>query len=814
MHSRFAAALLLLFTLFAAYSITESNSYTPDSARYAVWASSLSQGDGFADRTNPEPSRYVVHAPLYPIVLTPFAWFSGITPYALKFGSLFLAVLMLFRFHRFLEGQTPGLPALAALALFAFNPLTLHYSTQLLSDPLFILLLITLFALLHRLAEDAFADMKLMTAMVSVLAAGVLTREIGMVLLPVVLLFLLMHKRYDLAGWTFVGVVLVYGTWYVRNEIIVAGTEHPELQNSLLFTGNILTSGRSAFLQEIIARFSVNTAFYLRELPGLIFFPQFSLSGEMQPTFYTVVDRSSWLIAIAQRMVAPGFLLAAFAGACLMIVGGIMEYRKGRLLTVYAAFLPAYCGMLLLYPVTDIRFLFPVLIVMLILLARGLQFLGERWQGKVLQGSYAFLVIAMLPNLLWAASFVKEAAEYRTGTSDGRVAESSSGTTLAEYTVSFNLVAEWFRANGLQPDVIIAKRKEFGLVLPGTKVVLLNGFSGLAVFEQTIRDYDVRYIISGKDRFGWYDFEPQLNLSGTNSFRVAGSAGGYDIIEVLPKEGEKRTLQSNNIIRYLFHHFERGDFAQLRPFFRSGPVAAVSHPMFRYYDAVTLECLGELDSARLLFSSLLGMPQGVGLTQQIGFHMSVLDQLSELRQTADSARRADILFNIALNYWELDMRTTALRYLNATVMQQRSYIPAYNLFIHFSLQTGDTVNARGAYSVLSRDYPAEPAVAAFGELFGLFDADRSARTPAGRGEIAERIAAVYAQLGLSDARIASLRRAASLQPERESAILTLAALYQERNRFYPALLILTRALEQRPDSPQIRSTLTSVRDRY
>ncbi|NUN68736.1 MAG: hypothetical protein HUU02_03395 [Bacteroidetes bacterium] len=810
---RAASILILLFIVTAAFSVTQTSSYTPDSARYEIWARSIAAGEGFVDTTDPEAPRYVVHAPLYPVLIAPFAWLLPLTPYALKFGTLIITAVMLLLFHRFVKGKVSAVPAGIALALLAFHPFTLHYSTQLLSEPLFLLLLIVLFSLMSRVGNEGAADTATMVWLTVVLAASVLTREIGIVLVPVVLLFLVLHRKYDMAGWTFVGIVLVFGAWYVRNEIIVAGREQPDLRNSLLFGSNILTSGRTAFLQEIVARITVNAAFYLRELPGLFHYPQFGLDGEVRPTFYSVVDRSSLMITAAQRIVAPRFIIAAVLAAGSVVTGMIREFRNGRLAPIYSLFIIFYSVMVLLYPVADIRFTYPLLLILLILAAQGVDaFMTGRniLMKRIVIAAALFL---MLPNLLWTAEMIGRASAYRSASTSTEQFDRSSASVPTEFATSFPLAAEWFIKRGLQPDVIIAKRKEFGIVLPGTKVLLMNEFSGLSAFEQMIRDYDVRYIVSSRDRAGVREFDLLMGLSRTYSFEQQGSAGGFDIFAVRQAESGRPALRSAGAVQTLAHLVDNGDFRQLERFFRAEQRLAEVHPLFRYYHAVTLECLGSLDSARLLFATLQGMPQGIGYAQKAGFHATMLDQLTALQRTSDSAQRADILFNLAVNYWELDMRTTALRFLNAAVMQQRSYIPAYNLFIHFSLQIGDTVNARGAFTVLQRSFPGEPSIAPFGELFSLIDEGRQARTAEQQAGIQERMAAAYERLGLSDARIASLRRAVMLQPDRESAVLVLSSLYRERRRTYPALKILTLAQQYLPGSPHISDAIREITGR-
>lgn len=66
--------LLCIAGIFLVLAILNLNSlllYTPDSARYLIWGNSLASFCGFLDATEVEVARYVVHAPLYSILIAP-----------------------------------------------------------------------------------------------------------------------------------------------------------------------------------------------------------------------------------------------------------------------------------------------------------------------------------------------------------------------------------------------------------------------------------------------------------------------------------------------------------------------------------------------------------------------------------------------------------------------------------------------------------------------------------------------------------------------------------------------------------------------
>ena len=61
----------IVFFVMGIARINDLTLYTPDSIRYLIWGNSLAHGHGFVDDTQPDPDRYVVHAPLVSVLLVP-----------------------------------------------------------------------------------------------------------------------------------------------------------------------------------------------------------------------------------------------------------------------------------------------------------------------------------------------------------------------------------------------------------------------------------------------------------------------------------------------------------------------------------------------------------------------------------------------------------------------------------------------------------------------------------------------------------------------------------------------------------------------
>src|ERR1043166_1558401 len=144
------AGLIFICAVFLSVGILRINDltlYTPDSIRYLVWGNSIAHGGGFVDDTQPDPDRYVVHAPLVSLILAPVEAILPLSVQASKVWILLFGVLsliMLYRWFELLWGKTT---ALIGSIVVAFNPLTLIYSTEILSEIPFVACICSIFFL-------------------------------------------------------------------------------------------------------------------------------------------------------------------------------------------------------------------------------------------------------------------------------------------------------------------------------------------------------------------------------------------------------------------------------------------------------------------------------------------------------------------------------------------------------------------------------------------------------------------------------------------------------------------------------------------
>lgn len=803
--------ILIIFSFFLYFALSDGLYYTPDSARYVIWSNSIAQFDGFADATSPEPARYVVHAPLYPIVLAPVALFFPNSIIALKIATGVLSLLLIAIVYGLIRRQSGRGAAAVGAFLLIVNPLMMVFSTQILSEVLFGISLMALFLLLDGWSKTNFQQKQYLFGIVAALAACVLSREIGLVLLFVVVIYLASYKHYEHAATIFFAVVIIYAVWFFRNEVIVAGREKPELRNLSLIGSHILTSIEDSMWNEFLLRMKVNGAFYWNHLTSLIFYPQYNVQNHLDFSLFPLIDRSSGIHHFAQKIVTFLWPLLASLPLALAGYGIFKEFREQRLFVIHLLFVFFYVLLILIYPVFDIRFLFPLLLLFIIWISTACADLFRRMQRGFSAVFVIIVIVASIPNTLWGINFANELSKYEKDPIEYHRHLKNNPAVMTDYTKPFRLVADWIRRQEDSSEVIISRWKELGIFLPGKKIQIMDSFTPLSTFEQSIREASVKYFVTTKDDLGWHEYEFQMNLTKQYSFHLAHSVADFDVYEVKPYvPPAQATMKTKDVYKYIFHLFNTGKYDSLLTFFQRNASALAIHPNLRFLKAVTFECAGELDSAQKIFEQLYRLPQGMAITRQIGFHQNVIDK----RMKADSSRytktKAGLYLNIGLNYWELDLRNMAFQYLNKTIEADSNYVPAYNLYIFFALTYQDTLGAARAFAAMSKRFPTEPIVSTFSFLFARLDSIRGESRNIEKSALFIRLAGDYDRLGLSEKRLESMLAASRLNPIDIPVVLETVRLYEKKSKYYAAAQLLKNALSANPQSDKLKKKYEEI----
>jgi tetratricopeptide (TPR) repeat protein len=806
-----------LLTVAALATVNDALLYTPDSARYLIWAQSLSRFDGFNDFTLPDPTRYVVHAPLYPFVLVPAAWIAPGSVVAAKITNILLGAALVWLFFSWLRRTVSPVMAAWVSSLLALNALTLIYSTQVLSEVPFAMAFIGAAMLAEDLDRPKEGRITAeFAAIVLALGAAMFLREIGVTLVAAFVLLWLTAGQRRTALMVGGLCLLVYVLWFLRNEVIVAGIEEPPLRNSKLLTAHLYTPQDASLIAELMARLTTNARVYANHLSSLVFAPDLGVRshGLVHIGWLPV----QWTMA-ALTILRPVYLVATLVLPTLgLFLGRRAHASAGRVAIV----LGLYIIPVLLYPINDIRFLYPVLVGLLYLGAIGAQEGWAKWGRRLPTAALkplavAGLLLGLTPNIVWAASYVsmnwrmahdREALALDPGVPD------YYRKTLAE-------AGAWIRQN-VEPGVTILSRwKEVALEAGERSVIDVDPQMTPDNFDRTIRDYDVRYIASVTWASGLRENETQLEYSSRYRFVPVHRAGSVDILRVEPKvfgpsasQVVRSTDDSVLVFRTAVRILRRGNPAVAESLLQAAEQRMGRFASIVFQRAVAKALAGQLDEAMGLFERVRSIPQAGSLLQQAWYHQEIISRWRAARPLPPGDERATKFHIVAVNFWELGYREQAFRMIDTVLQSQPDFFPALIFASIFRYQDGDVTSAGAFLRRAEAQQPANPLVTTMRVVLEAEEQWRGATSADQRAEARRRQAQAFQMVNMREDAIDAWRAALQDAPDDAQSLAALTDLMEAKRRFGPARSLARRWVLVDPDSPQARERLVSLERRW
>jgi len=787
-------------------SLNEMLVYTPDSGRYLAWANSLANFDGFIDRTAPEPIRYVVHAPLYPLLLAPAALVMPKNVIAAKIVTLLIGTAFLALFYTWTKHKTSELIALAGTALLAINPLVLIYSTQVLSEMPFAVAVVLFFLWNEKLTEQNVGNRdRREWLLLSSIVCGLFLREIGLTLLLSAVGFYLLRKEYRRALLLLSGSLILYALWYLRNEVWVAGIEHPSIRNTKIFFQHLYTSNSATLTQELWGRLLANAAVYKNYVGKLIFMPDFIPRSHrmISPTDLDVRIVFAMLRVLQYPIIVS--TLAFFAFGCWRV------WIRRTHVVLYGLFALCYLGPILLYPINDIRFMLPLLILLVHVSAIGIHDLMDGSYGwfsaavgkKILLGS---LMILSVPNLVWARSFITNGRAYASDAKSFAANAANQARSPEQFTLPFHLVGKWIAEHSAPNDAIICRWKELFFWMNGQKVIAFDPEIVPESFDNLVRDYRATYLVSVVSTKYLREFEVLINMSSRFRFETVYRIGNVEVLKILPKDiphpvvQEEGARSSSDSIRADFAHalalLNTNAAAQAESLFQSITNRIGTFGPVILYAGIAKEFAGSLDAAESSLQHFRTQPQAGSFVQDAWYHLEIIARLRAANSKQNPSERAAKFNELAVNYRELGFKKQSYTMLTRSLESDSLFFPSLILTGVFFLQDGQMDSARKFLRAARRIDSTNTLARHLWEIAHYpFDSPPTDRaTQLSRRLVAARL---FEECGMRedaiDMYLAVLREA----PANESALRNLSAIYEIKLRYSLALEYTIKLLERR-----------------
>jgi len=816
------------FFSLSVWLVNECILYTPDSARYVIWAQSLAAFDGFHDATSPEATRYVVHAPLYPILLAPLGWFFTNIVVPAKILTILSAALLIVLFFVWVGRQAGPWVAFIGSFLLAFNALTLVLSSQILSDIPFTVAMLALVLIAERMEDDP-ESAQLAWGFALTLTAAVFLREVGLTLLIGSAIYLFLRKKYFALLLVCSVPVLIYLAWYWRNEVYIAGIENPPLRNVRLFLKHSMTPEDSSLTEEFLARIRINVVVYSNMAKGLFLFPQFLIRS-----FPVVLDSDAGMAVMSKLLSYAQYpLISLQYGFC---VWGIVLKRHDRQSLLIGLFFLFYMGLLLLYPINDVRFLYPVFVPGLYYFVVGGNDLFLQGKLKLAETrSLTYIVVALClscasPTLTWLTDFIIHGRSYIQRTENPAIPYDPPLRTPELYMRPASLVGRWIAAHSDSSTMVLARWKELSFWMDGRRVLDSEPSISFSLFEAVLRDYDIGYIVSFVMYPGIREFEFQMLKSKRFEFRSVFRAGNYEVIQVIDREvirsnTSKRARQFANAApivinerevtaRELFAHGIRAleDRRAKEAFNAFSVLTEVSHgsACLALYRGIALSFGGQFDGALSYFSRFAYEQQAGQYLMDARFHSILIREFQQAERDSVPVEKAKILHRISANYWDIGFHEHAQAVLKRSLEADSTFSPAMIFGLYYAVEQEDLAEAKSYLSLVKKISPPHPMLKSVVRILSLADSVGLAKSPATQAKYQFELAKTYAEMGLNDLAIECALRVVAVDEHNIRALEVLAQSYELKRRTWPARNVLKRILALEPNNAVAGEKLTAL----
>lgn len=803
-ETRAAALIGVSFFLVGLLRINDLSLYT-DSTRYLIFGNSLAELKGYVDETRPVPSDFVLNAPLYPLLLAPVEIFFPMSVEASKIWTLLWASFGLGLFFCWLHSRFSLRVSLATTSLLALNSLFLVTSTEILSEAPFFVFLVAIF----WTSDLYFSDRRTETfrwIFIGTLAVLPLLREVGIAFVLAGLVALFRKK----AGKDFVVLLIASAfftmAWAIRNTL-AASAEPGEATNTQFLFQHFATSPDGSVVTEFATRILLYLKGYGLNIAGSIFFP-FPESLIVDPgALYT------GLAPVLKSLSIPILLIAA-----VLVIQGIREdLQSGQAGFLRFAGTTMYLAIIMVYPVFDVRFLAPLLPVVLYYSLLALRQIASHISSAIVRrgGSVLLVSVILIPNLIADFELLRTNLLYRGNPTRPYV--SSNGAV--HFGQPWGEMGAWIRANIPDSVVLASPAKEPVPFIGKRKLLETSRTLPTPIVERFLRDHDARYLLTTTL---WDDLETfAVTMAETRRFwfKQVHSVGHLKLYEIhsalleTPPKSEPVAYDTSGIRGLLLrgrYHLQELLYAEAVADFQKAVQNAPfrPEPVFHLMSAVSI--VGDSSSAMALFERLFTLPQSTAYTQLARAMIVTMEKLLRAQQQS-SLQRSHTAFEGGLAYWQLGFSGPALAVMRNIAKSDSLHFVSALWGAYFARQLGDTVESNEFLKRLNKIDKNAAIVTDWNSLKSLEERIKRTRDAAEKAALHMRIAQIFSKLELYEEALDALERAERTAPEMLiDILLARAEIYEKKQVAVAAVRSYRSVLELEPHNSFARGKLESL----
>ena len=798
----------------------------PDSSRYLIWGNSIAHGNGFVDDTQPEPEGFVIQAPLYPILIAPIEFIFPLSQFAVKIWTLLWGCVLVILFYLWLNKILGKISAIVGTIILASNPLLLIYSTEVLSDAPFLALVLLVFLVSEKyLSSDVNTPLKFFTLIASVTSVMML-REAGIALVMAVLVFYFYMKQWKIASLIALSTLIFWSVWYLRNNVWL-GPLPPQMQggNMNLITQHFFTPPDAPLMNELAIRLWEKSNEYFFQFSGMLIYPLY-----MSQQFRLNIDPSAFHQSTTVLLRTFGKFAVLALTIPLILFGIYLDVQKSKTSVLRLLFGVFYLGLIFFYPAHDVRFLLPVLPLIIFYCILSIKWLAGKIKLTGENSSPKFVILAililMLPNLSGIYEILKINLAYRNSPVKFFERVRQLPTYPLMFTQPWSLMGKWICDNLPDTVVLASPQKELSTVVGNRKVLELDQSSVLPTFENLLRDNHVDYILTTIRREDFKIFEFFMMESRRTAFEPVYSVANLHLMKVRSKLREYLspdtsakvqidTVSATQLLRRGRMELLDEHYADASRLFKKALAIDSTLPEIYYQTIVAYAMMGDSVNAGKYYEKLFTLPQALGYVGNARMQIQAMRLLAKAQTETFQPGRAVGAYNVASLYWKIGYYKRAASIMDLNFgLTDSTYLMGLLWGLHFNLQNGDTGKAKQYLSILQKLDSSNAVVKAFKNILIMGDSLQSAQSPIARSSLHWEIGVQYKLIELNEEAIDEAERALRDDPKNLEAYILMAQMFERKSNLRMTNRIYSQALFVDPGNIFIRAKLDSVQREF